>query len=103
MRAVKNSSRVRGTPIASTNFRSPVCEYTSPSRAGGMPSFASSDASRRSHDSASSSPPPIAWPFSAATDGNGSASSAAIASWNGWATSASALWANSSVGSPPMS
>ena len=29
------------------------------------------EASRRSQDSASSSPPPIAWPLSAATVGNG--------------------------------
>jgi hypothetical protein len=26
LRAVKNSSRVRGAPIASMNFRSPLCE-----------------------------------------------------------------------------
>jgi hypothetical protein len=55
-----------------------------------MPTLASSAASRRSQVSASSSPPPIACPFSAATDGYGYAASASIAAWNGWATSASA-------------
>ena len=54
-------------------------------------------------ESASSRPPPIAWPLSAATDGNANASSAAIASWNGCATSASARSANSPRGRLPMS
>ena len=53
------------------NFRSPVWEYTSPSLAGGIPSLIPSAATRRSQESATSSPPPIVWPVSAATVGNG--------------------------------
>ena len=59
LRPSRNSSRVRGAPIASMKRRRPVCEYTSPSFAGGIPSFTPAAATRRSQASASSSPPPI--------------------------------------------
>src|ERR1035437_6501283 len=99
----RNSSRVRGAPIVSMNRRSPVWEYTSPSFAGGIPSLIASPATRRSHASASSSPPPIVWPGSAATVGHGNAWSASIAAVNGCATSACARSSNASSGISPMS
>src|SRR3954453_11075609 len=68
-----------------------------------MPTTAPAAATRRSQESATSRPPPMACPLSAATVGYGYASSAAIAAAKGWATSFSASSAKVSSGMPPMS
>src|SRR5581483_4665531 len=58
--------------------------------------------SRRSQRTASSSPPPRQWPLIAARTGYGCPLIASIASWNGWATNASASVENGSSGMPAM-
>src|SRR5882757_4018600 len=68
-----------------------------------MPSFAPAAAIRRSQLTASSSPPPRQSPLIAATVGQGWATIASIAAWNGWATSASASSSKASSVNSAMS
>src|SRR5256714_9283529 len=68
-----------------------------------MPRLTPLAAIRMSQATASSSPPPIAWPLMAATIGNGYASIASIAAVNGWATRLSASCEKASSSKLPMS
>jgi hypothetical protein len=70
-----------------------------PSRAGGRPSFTPACATRRSQVAASSQPPPIAGPFSAATMGTGEAATARIKPSN--AAAAAARSPSASRSKPP--
>ena len=85
--AVRKSSRVRDSPIRATKRCRPRGAYTIPSRTGGMVSVTSGCATRRSQVAASSQPPPIALPLSAAITGSSPSAIAASARSSGFSVS----------------
>ena len=104
VRAVKNSSRVRGGADRVDELAQPRVGVDEPEPRRRHPELrVLGRQTRRSHESASSSPPPIAWPLSAASDRVRERVDRLDRVVNGCATIASAAWANSSCGSAPMS